>query len=138
MDKTLKVNIITPGAPTITEEIQALHTRSQDGEVEFRANHTPIILSTVPTVTKIIKSDGSNAIYFTSSGIIMIKDNLINFCCDSAETPEQIDFNRAMQAKERAEVRLKEDKSEDIDEDRLKLALARSMSRIEAVNIYKS
>lgn len=138
MDKTFKVNIITPGAPPITLEIQSLHTRSQDGEVEFRANHTPIILSTVPTVTKIVKSDGSNEIYFTSSGIVIIKDNVINFCCDSAEKPENIDFNRAMQAKERAEVRLKQDKSEDIDEMRVKLALARSMARIKAINIYKS
>lgn len=138
MDKTFKVNIITPGAPTITAEIQSLHTRSNDGEVEFRRNHTPIILSTVPTVTKIVKADGSSELYFTSSGIVVIKNNLINFCCDSVEKPENIDLNRAMQSKERAENRLKKAKSSEIDEKRAKLALARAMARIEVVNIYQN
>lgn len=138
MNKTFRVNIITPGAPAISEEIQSLHTKSSDGQVDFRANHTPIILSTVPTVTTIIKSDGSKKIYFTSAGIIMIKDNIINFCCDSLESPEDIDINRAIKSKERAEMRLKENKSKDIDEGRPKLALARAISRIEAIDIYKN
>lgn len=139
MEKNLKVNIITPGSPAIIEEIKSLHTRSQDGEVEFRSKHVPIILSTVPTITKFVKLDGSDEMYFTSSGIIIIKDNIINFCCDSAEKPQDIDVSRAMRAKERAEIRLKEGKgkNKDIDEKRVKLALARSMARISASNMSK-
>lgn len=137
MEKNFKVNIITPGFPAITEEIQSLQTKSQDGEVEFKSKHVPIIMSTVPTVTKIVKSDGSNEIYFTSSGIIIIKDNVINFCCDSAERPGNIDVSRAMQAKDRAESRLREGKSKDLDEKRAKLALARAMARISVSNIGK-
>lgn len=135
MDKTFKVNIITPGSLPITAEIQSMNTKNQNGEVEFKANHTPIILSTVPTVTKIVKLDGSSDVYFTSSGIVMIKDNVIDFCCDSAEKPENIDINRAMQAKDRAEARLKDIKKSDIDERRARLALARAMARIDATNI---
>lgn len=136
MDKTLKVNIITPGEAEISEEIKSLKTKSSDGEVEFMSNHVPIILSTVPAATRIIKADGSEKIYFTSAGVIIIKDNLINFCCDTVESPENIDINRAMRSKERAEERLKEGK--DIDEKRAKLALARAMSRIEVKNINKN
>ena len=138
MNKTFELNIITPGQPIIKAEIQSLQTKSNDGIVEFRANHTPIISSTVPTITKIIKLDGSIEYYFTSSGIIIIKDNLIKFCCDTAEMPGSIDINRAMKSKERAEKRLKEIKSEDIDEKRAKLSLARAMARIEAVKIYNN
>lgn len=136
MEKTFKVNIITPDSPTITAEIKSLHTKSPDGEVEFRANHTPIIISAAPAVTKIMKVDGSVEILFTSSGIIILEDNVINFCCDSAQRPEDIDVNRAMQSKERAEARLNKDS--DIDGARARLALARAMARIETTNIYKS
>lgn len=138
MNKTFEVNIITPGDDAIKAEIQALRTRSNDGEVEFRRNHTPIILSTVPTITEIIKSDGSSEEYFTSSGVIVLKENLIKFCCDTIERPEGIDLNRAMESKKRAENRLKEIKNKNIDEKRAKLALARAIARIEAVNKYKS
>lgn len=138
MNKTFEVNIITPGEEAIKLEIQALRTRSNDGEVEFRRNHTPIILSTVPTITEIIKVDGSSEKYFTSSGVIVLKENLIKFCCDTIERPEAIDLNRAMESKKRAENRLKEIKNKNIDEKRAKLALARAIARIEAVNKYKS
>lgn len=140
MEKTFQVNIITPGKLAITAEIQSLHTKSKDGEVEFRRNHTPIILSTVPAVTKIVKADGSSEIYFTSSGVVVIKNNVIRFCCDSAEKPEDIDINRAMEAKERAEARIKKYNRSDteMDIDRAMLALAKANARIEAVNIYKN
>ena len=137
MEKTFKLDIVTQGSPTITAEIQALHTKSHGGEVEFRANHTPIIISTVPAVTNIIEADGSNEIYFTSSGIIVVEKNLMKFCCDSAEKLEDIDLSRGIEAKHRAEARLKEEKKENIDEQRATLALYRAIARISAVEKYR-
>ncbi|MGL5352382.1 MAG: ATP synthase delta/epsilon chain alpha-helix domain-containing protein [Clostridium sp.] len=138
MEKTFKVDIVTQGSPTITAQIQALHTKSHGGEVEFRANHTPIIISTVPAATNIIKEDGSNEVYFTSSGIIVVENNLMKFCCDSAEKLEEIDLSRAMESKARAEARLKDSKKENIDEERAKLALYRAVARISIVEKYRN
>lgn len=141
MEKTFKVDIVTQGSPTITVEIQGLHTKSQGGEIEFRANHSPIIISTVPAVTKLTKPDGSKEIYFTSSGIIIIKNNIMKFCCDSAEKLEDIDLARAVASKARAEERLvetkKDNKKENIDEERATLALYRAVARISAVETYR-
>ncbi|MGL5084596.1 MAG: ATP synthase delta/epsilon chain alpha-helix domain-containing protein [Clostridium sp.] len=138
MEKTFIVNIVTQGSQAITAQIQSLHTKSEGGEVEFRAGYTPIIISTVPAVTKVIKADGSNEIYFTASGIIVIENNLMKFCCDSADRIEDIDLSRAIKSKERAEARLNEKKKDDIDEVRAKLALARASARISAINIYRN
>jgi F-type H+-transporting ATPase subunit epsilon len=133
MSTTIKLNIISPGKEIITEEVVSVTTESIDGKVEFLANHAPIIISTVPTITVFVKEDGSNRELFTSEGILYIRNNEINFCCDSAEWPHEIDVERAKNAMERANKRLNSDDS--IDEERAKRALARAMTRL---NLKKS
>lgn len=128
MSKTIKLNIISPGKEIITEEVVSVSTRGVDGNVEFQANHAPIITSTVPTITVFIKEDGSDKELFTSSGIVYIRNNEINFCCDSAEWSHEIDVERAKNAMERANKRL--NSKDEIDEERAKRALARAMSRL--------
>lgn len=128
MSTTMRLNIISPGKEIITEEVVSVTTESIDGKVEFLANHAPIIISTVPTITVFVKEDEINIELFTSSGILYIRNNEINFCCDSVEWPHEIDVERAQNAMERANKRLNSNDS--IDEERAKRALARAMVRL--------
>ena len=132
MSKNLKITIVTPGKEAITYEAESLRTNMRDGQIEFKYNHTPIIVGTIPTTT-IIKADNKTEYLFTSSGIVYVKDNEIKFCCDSAEVASEIDRERAISAKERAEKRLNDKK--DIDIERAKRALARANARISTLNI---
>lgn len=129
MSKTIKLSIITPGKAPITEEIISLITESSDGKVEFMRNHCPIIISTIPTISIIKKANGSEEKVFTSTGIISINDNTINFCTDVINFKDEIDVNRAKEAKVRAEKRLA--KRDKIDVSRAERALARAKARIQ-------
>lgn len=128
MSKTVKFKIISPGKETITEEVVSVITESVDGKVEFLSNHSPIIISTIPTITVFTKGDGSKKEIFTSSGIVYIRSNEINFCCDSANWPHEIDVERATNSMERAKKRL--NGNDTVDEERAKRALARSLARL--------
>ena len=110
MANTFKLNLISPDRKSMTFEVVSLATKNKDGIIEFLANYTPIICSTIPSITKIVKSDGSKMNIFTSTGIISIKDNVVNFCCDSINLEEEIDKARAEKARERAIKRLKENR----------------------------
>lgn len=131
MSKNFKVEIITPDNAPIVLEAESLRTGTNEGVVEIRANHTPMILSTNPSTT-IINSNGEKNKFFTSNGVLYIKDNELKFCCDAAEKYSDIDISRAKASKERAEKRLKENK--DIDIERAKLALARANARLSVSN----
>ena len=133
MAKTFKLNLISPGRTTITEEVTQISTKTSDGVVEFLANHAPIICSTIPTITTFVKADGGKESIFTSTGVITIKDNVLNFCSDSINKPEEIDRDRAEKALERANKRLHEDvkdKEKNIDVKRAERALARAKARL--------
>ena len=75
MGKTAKLNIVAPGREKLTEEVISLSTSESNGNIEFLANHAPIIVATVPTVSSYTTSTGEKKRLFTSSGIVYIKDD---------------------------------------------------------------
>lgn len=131
MNKTFRVNIVSPGKNVLTYEVESLKTLTANGEIEFRANHTPIITNTIPTTTVLTTEQGKEAI-FTSVGIIYFKDNVLKFCCDSSEKDSEIDISRAEESRKRAEKRISEGK--DIDLERAIRSLARAKARLKTIN----
>lgn len=131
MNKTFKVNIISPGKEVMTYEVESLKTLTGNGEIEFKANHTPIITNTIPTTTILTTEQGKEKI-FTSAGIIYIKDNVLKFCCDSSENAFNIDRSRAEASKKRAEKRISEGK--DMDIERAIRSLARANARLGTID----
>lgn len=132
MSKTLKITIVTPGKESISYEAEALKTNMKYGQIEFRYNHTPIIISTIPTTTTIINGNTREEL-FTSSGVVCVKNNELKFCCDAAEKSSDIDKDRALKSKERAEKRLKQNNNIDIE--RAKRSLARANARISTISM---
>ena len=132
MENNFKITIVTPGNDPLEFQGKGLITSTTDGRVEFKANHAPIIISTVPATTT-ITTDGGSEKLFTSSGIVYIKNNELKFCCDAAEKSSDIDEARAKSAKERAEKRLEQKK--DVDIDRAMRALARANARIKTISV---
>ena len=131
MGKSIKLNIVAPGREVLTEEIVSLATTEGDGKIEFLANYAPTIIATIPTITTYTTIDGDKKKLFTSSGIVYIKDNIINFCCDSFNFPEEIDRERAEQSLKRAQERLNNKDNNNIDIERAKKAEVRAKARLE-------
>ena len=131
MGKLIKLNIVAPGREVLTEEIVSLATTEGDGKIEFLANYAPTIVATIPTISTYTTIDGEKKKLFTSSGIVYIKDNIINFCCDSFNLPEEIDRDRAEQSLKRAQDRLNNKEKNNIDIERAKRAETRAKARLE-------
>ncbi len=70
-------------------------------------------------------------------GYITALDNRITIVTDAAEWPDEIDVERAQAAKERAEARLKQEKS-NIDTTKVEAALKRAINRLEVSNFKKN
>ena len=131
MEKLIKLNIVAPGREVLTEEVVSLATTEGDGKIEILANYAPTIIATIPTITTYTTIDGNKKKLFTSSGIVYIKDNIINFCCDSFNFLEEIDRDRAEQSLKRAQERLNKKEDNNIDIERAKRAEARAKARLE-------
>ena len=108
MAKTFILKILTPENTLVSEEVEKEITKSQTGNIEFLYGHEPMIVSTVSCITRFVDSNGVEKKLFTSKGVVNVQREEVVFCLDAAEFPEDIDLERAKNAKERAEKKLKE------------------------------
>lgn len=127
MAQTFNVKILIPSKVVFEGEIQKLFTKTAEGDIEFLSNHAPIIVSTISCITILEDVKGTKFEFFTSKGISNFSNNTLIFCCDQAETEEEIDVERAQEAKKRAEERLKE--ANKYDTQRAREALLKAQMR---------
>ena len=105
------------------------------GSFQILKNHAPLI-STFDVGVITVKS-GNEPLYFsTSGGTVEVNNNKVLVLADSIETIDQIDLDRAEEAKERAEKHLKRKKEENVNEERAAAALRRAINRINVKEKY--
>jgi F-type H+-transporting ATPase subunit epsilon len=135
MAKVLNLEIVTPERVLLKEEAESVIVPATEGSLGLLYNHAPIITGIQPGILK-YRRDNNLRILAVSGGFMEVSNNKVTILADSAEKPEEIDLERAIAAKDRAEKRLKEHYPPGLDEHRAELALQRALARIHAAE-YK-
>lgn len=127
-EKKLKVNIATPDKKFYESDADMIIVKTINGEIGIMPNHLPIV-SVLDVGIAEIKNGNDIKKATINMGFIQMVNNKINIFTDSAEWPEEIDFERAAEAKKRAEQRLAQKNAEN-DQRRAELALKRAINRM--------
>lgn len=133
----LNLEIITPEKPILKDQIDAVTIPGTLGSFQILKDHAPLISSFEIGIVK-LKKVSTDTYYTTAGGTVEVNKNKVLVLADSIEKVEEIDEERAEQAKKRAEERLKRKHEEEIDEARARAALSRAMNRLNAVKKYTS
>jgi len=133
MAESIQLEIVTPTGAVVSESVDIVTAPGGGGEFGVLANHAAF-LSTVKIGTLSYKQGGSTVSMMISGGFCEVSNNKITFLAEAAEKGTEIDVDRAMKAKERAEKRLLEAKTqkEKIDMVRAEAAMQRALARIKA------
>jgi len=126
-EKTLKLDVVTPEKKVLSEDITSLIIPAIEGYLGVLPNHAPLISGLEPGVVK-YKVAGNYNKMAVSGGFLEVSDNVATIIANTAELPEEIDVERAREAKERAEQRLKQKAGVDIH--RAEMALRRALARL--------
>ena len=129
----IHLEVVTPTGPVISDEVDIVTAPGYGGEFGVLANHSPF-LSTIKTGTLSFKKDKETRYLMVSGGFSEVSNNKITFLVESAEFGHDIDVDRAMHAKERAEKRLAQamQQSEKMSRTRAEAALQRALARLRA------
>ena len=95
-------------------------------------NHTPLVAKVKTSKMEIVQN-GEKKCYAIAEGLLNVKKDSVTLLVESIESKEEIDIERARQAKSRAEERLKQPLN--IDVERATKALIRANNRI---SIYEN
>ena len=131
MAEKIKLEVVTPKGAVISDDVDIVTAPGFAGEFGVLANHAPF-LSTIKVGTLRYKKDGTEEEMMISGGFCEVSNNKITLMVESAERGHEIDADRALRAKERAEKRLLQarEQQEKIDRTRAEAALQRALARL--------
>ena len=98
----LKLKIVTPERTLLDEEVDSVTLPTQLGEITVLPNHIPLVSNLVAGEIRYRKGN-LESFFATSSGVIEVrKNNELVVLAETAEMGQEIDVDRAEQARERA------------------------------------
>ena len=128
MAATMTVSVVSPEKVLFTGEATQVITRILDsGEIAFLPGHAPYLGALVENHTRIYLADGEICDVAVHGGFVEVSNNSVNILSDVAELSAQIDRERAIRAKQRAEALLEREHDADAE-----AALARAHARLNA------
>ena len=133
MAQQIHLEVVTPAGQVVSEEVDIVTAPGTSGEFGVLAHHANY-LTTVKTGVLSFKKDRQVKYMMVSKGFAEVSDNTITFLVESAEYGYDIDVDRALRAKERAEKRLMQAQAHDEDMSRIQAeaALHRAVARLAA------
>ena len=130
------LEITTPTRSFFSGDVHMLIITTPTGKMGIMRHHTPMIVAVESDVIA-LTIGGSVKQASVTSGFLEITDEKVILLVDSAEWPEEIDVNRALEAKRRAEERL-HFKTSEREYVQSKAALARAAARLRATRRGKT
>ena len=125
--KTFLLQIYTPYGKYFDRYVDELVIQTEEYVLGILPNHAPLIAKVKTSKMEIVQN-GERKIYANGEGLINVKKDGVVLILESIESKNEIDIDRAKDAKRRAEERLKEPLN--IDVERATRALIRANNRI--------
>jgi F-type H+-transporting ATPase subunit epsilon len=129
----LHLKITTNEKTVFDSDVKEIYLKGCQGEFGILENHVPFMTPLEISITKVVL-EKETKLFTTMGGIFQLKDNNALILTQVAEDANEIDVERAIEAKKRAMARLEEDGSDRIDYHRAEIALAKAMARLKAVD----
>ena len=131
--KNFNIEIVTPEGLAFSGEVESITLRADTGYVQIMAGHTDYIAA-LDTGRMCIKAGGVDRYASTAGGFVSVKGGNAKVVVTSLEFADQIDEQRALKAKEKAEQRLKNAKT-DAEIEIAKAKLKRAIIRINVAKL---
>jgi len=135
----INFKIATPEKVVYEDTIFQVSIPTTSGEITVLPNHIPLVSVLVAGELKIKDKEGEHAIALAGGFLEVRGNNEIIILTDNAERAEEIDLERAEEARKRAEEEMEQAKSrEDVDFARLQAVIDREMNRVRVGKKYKN
>ena len=129
MAEKLELEVVTPDRLVASESVDIVMAMGALGEFGILPSHIPFLTPLQPGELRYRK--GSQLEYMAvTGGFAEVSNNKVTVLAEAAEKAREIDIDRAKRAKERAEKRLAQAKSDAIDYTRAEMAVKRALLRL--------
>jgi len=126
----IRFEIATAERVIYSDDVDIVIAPGIEGQMAILPSHAPLLTMLQPGEL-VVRKEGEETAIFVSGGFLEVMQNRVTVLADTAERAEEIDVERAEEAKRRAEERLKDKEYlPEMDLARAEVALRRALTRI--------
>ena len=107
-----RLTIVTAEQSVYDGDIEMLVAPTPDGEIGILTNHHPLVTKLGPGAIRLVKLDKSEETLFTSGGFLEVNKNKVILLADVVENLEAIQAEEAVEARKKAQEKMKMTTSE--------------------------
>jgi F-type H+-transporting ATPase subunit epsilon len=133
---SLKIDIVTAERVVYSAEADAVIAPGVDGQLGILPHHSPL-MTTLQAGELVVRRGKEEDIMAISGGFLEVRPDRIIVLADQAERAEEIDIERAAQARKRAEERLQSKRAAGAEEAMVEAALRRALVRLSVAERVK-
>ncbi len=137
MGNKFKLDVVTPDRSFYSGETDMAIMRTTEGDIGILYDHEPLVSPLRVGSLRIRQDDQTFKWAACSAGFVTVNDTVVTVVIDSAEWVDEIDMDRALEAKRRAEARIYEGIDKEVDVVRARAALERAINRIKLREVRK-
>jgi len=131
LPEKIKLDIVSPDRLVLSEWVDELQIPGREGYLGVLPGHAPLITELM--IGEISYRQGAHVSYLAVAwGYAEVLPDKVTILAETAERAEEIDVQRALDSKARAEKRLAKVSDSEIDFKRAQVSLQRALTRIQA------
>ncbi|MFM9991367.1 MAG: F0F1 ATP synthase subunit epsilon [Burkholderiaceae bacterium] len=134
---TIHVDVVSAEALIFSGEAKFVALPGEEGELGIYPRHTPLITRILPGSVRIQAADGTEEFVFVAGGILEVQPDRVTVLSDTAVRGEDLDEEKANEAKQRAEEALKNATGE-MDLAKTQTELSVLVAELAALRRYRS
>ena len=127
---SFRLEIVTPTRSGTTSEVEFVVVPTAAGEIGILPGHAHLLGRLATGVLRFTAGGKTNQLAVRDGYVAVTHGNVV-VLAEAAEFPDEIDVERALAAKQRAEKRLRTPKNREIDQVRAWASLRRSLNRLD-------
>lgn len=137
-NSVIKFEIVTPERVVLKEDVLQVTVPTLEGEITVLPGHIPLVSVLNAGVIEVRMADGTPEIMAVSGGFLEVLRNKVVILADTAERAEEIDIDRAEEARQRAEnIKKNAEKFEHVEFANIAAQIAKELARTRAADRWK-
>lgn len=124
-----KLEIVTPDGTLFDGDAEKIIVRTTEGDVGILAKHSDYVAPLSIGIARIFTADGERR-GACAGGMITVSGSVVRVIASTFEWAEDIDIDRALRAKEKAQARLEKAEHSDYEYKLAEIKLKKSLARL--------
>ena len=131
---TFNLTVVSAEYKIFSGSVKSIQSSGIEGELGILAGHIPLLTAIKPGIVKITLENGNEEVIYVSGGFLEVQPNLVTVLADVAIRGIELDENRILAAKRKAEENIVS-RSSDANHELLTAKLSRELAKLRAYEL---